>query len=443
MSFLETNYHWFTLGASLLFSIVAASLLFLRKRKEAPADGVLGLQHIVTLGSGGWLVLAIVAAVGAVVMIASSAAIGVDYWTSLAINADQLAGKIKANPESWTGYITTGVVSFLFLALFFELFSDLGTPLSSGFKQRKNVALARFVMFATVGCIFMSLVTKWGYYDDKAATRKQDAAQTLVQETNWQDRKADAEATIEALKDTPSAAAIDARETAARDNVELMKRQLNDAEAARNAIPESHSTNRLKAGEVVTKAAQDLAKANAEVAAVADLKDRRARLEQAQSDLNEANKAIEQTAGKTGTTDGHSRERAGDWLVVRLFRVALHQFLCWLFPLVCFESVAAFNDARKKEEANRKRQKTMQDKANTIDVTATPVPPEPKQVTATGYYDEKNKADAEEKAELKRRKAKREAGTEVSPGYDNGEDDGEETPDSTDGAINDDDTPRD
>lgn len=441
MSFVEANYHWITLGVSLLIAAVATALVF-RRRKVSDGESVLGLQHIVTLGSGGWLVLAIVGAVGAVVMIASSAAIGVDYWTSLAINADQLAGKIDAKPANWTGYVTTGVVSFLFLALFFELFSDLGTPLSSGFRQRKNVALARFVMFATVGCIFMSLVTKWGYYDDKAATRKQDAAQTLVQETNWQDRKASAEATIEALKDMPSKAAIDARETAARDNVELMKRQLADAETARNAIPESHSTNRLKAGEVVTAAAASLAAANAEVAAIVDLRDKRARLEKAQSDLAEANTAIEQTAGKTGTTDGHSRERAGDWLVVRLFRVALHQFLCWLFPLVCFESVAAFSDTRKREEANRKRRQTAEDRANTIDVTATPVPPEPKQVTATGYYEGKNKADAEERAELERRKAKR-SGTGVSPGYDNGTGDGEETPDSTNGAMNDDDTSRD
>lgn len=437
MPFIEANYHWVTLGVSLVLSFIAAAL-FVRRRKFGSGDG-LGIQHLVTLGSGGWLVLSIVAGAGALVMIGSSAAIGVDYWTGLAINADTMAGRIK--PDSgFLGAVTVGTVSFCVLALFFELMSDLGTPLSSGFRQRRNVALARFVLFATIGCVFMSLVTKWGYYDDKASVRKQDAAQTLVQETNWQEQKTTAEETIEDLKDTPSRAAIEARTTAAKSNVVLLTDELADAKRARDAMPESHSTNRIEAGKQIADIAARLAIANAEVADVVDLTDRRTRLEKAQADLMASNAGIEGTAKKTGTTDGHSRERAGDWLVVRMFRVALHQFLCWLFPLVCFESVAAFGDTRKREEANRKRQRTMQDKANTIDAAAYPVPTEPKQVTANGYHEERNEAEAEEKAELERRKQKREAGTGTSPGYVNGSEDGEEMPDEStdhDGALDD------
>lgn len=186
-----------------------------------------------------------------------------------------------------------------------------------------------------------------------------------------------------------------------------------------------------------------LAAAQVERAAVAAQRDDLGKLNDARETLRLANAAIEKNAGRAGSSEGGAGQKAGDWIVVRIIRVALHQFLCWLFPLVFFESVAAFGDARKKEEANRKRRDTARDKANTVDVNFTDVtakPAEPLRVGAQGYYDDLQESEASEKTELKRRKQKKAAGdmgTAPSPGYDNGAQDGEANgPPDDDGAMN-------
>jgi len=437
MNFFTANFHLITLGLSVLI-LCASAFLFFRRRKAATGDGVLGLQHIVTLNSGGWLILSIVGAAGAFVMIGSSMAIGIDYWTGLAINADVTAGRI--DPEGgWLQFLTVGVVSFCVLACFFELMSDLGTPLSSGFRQRKNFALANFVIIATIGCVFMSVVTKWGYYDDKANVRRVEGAKIAVEDEVWIAQKAEAEAQITALKATPSEDVAVARAATANAKIASLKTELEDARAARDAIPESHSTNRLAAGREVSRISTALSEAQGETIIVAQLRDDIAAKKRAEADLAEANREIEDNAGLVGSANGGGHEKAGDWFAVRLIRVGLHQFLCWLFPLVFFESVAAVGDARRKEEANRKRRETLNDKANTIDVepidprAATPA--EPKQLTATDYHKERQAEEDLEVKELKRRQRKRGAGTPVAPGYINGSEDEEERPADEDGDV--------
>jgi len=125
--------------------------------------------------------------------------------------------------------LTVGVVSFCVLACFFELMSDLGTPLSSGFRQRKNFALANFVIIATIGCVFMSVVTKWGYYDDKANVRRVEGAKIAVEDEVWIAQKAEAEAQITALKATPSEDVAVARAATANAKIASLKTELEDA----------------------------------------------------------------------------------------------------------------------------------------------------------------------------------------------------------------------
>jgi len=427
MTFFADNFHLITLALSALI-LGAAALLFFRRR-SGDTTATLGIQHLVTLNSGGWLILSIVAALGAFVMIGSSIAIGIDYWTGLAINADVTGGRIRLDGSAWD-FVTVGVVSFCVLAIFFELMSDLGTPLSSGFRQRRNIALANFVIIATVGCVFMSLVTKWGYYDDKANVRRVEGAKVSVEDANSEAAKTEAEAVIAALKDTPSGAVADARAKASAATIKGLTAELDDARNARDAIPESHSTNRIQAGREVSRVSGLLQKATEEEVAVAMLRFNIERLESAEADLAAANSAITKNAGLVGSENGDAHEKAGDWFAVRLIRVALHQFLCWLFPLVFFESLAAHGDARKKERANRARSQTMRDKANTIDIEpeADPraaTPGDPLQLTAAGYWKEQGEREAAERAELERRKKKRGAGTPFTPGYINGSETGE------------------
>jgi hypothetical protein len=430
MTFLTSSFHLITLGLS-AFILGAAVLLFFRRKTAGGEDkATLGLQHLVTLNSGGWLILSIVAAAGATVMFGSSIAIGIDYWTGLAINADVTGGRIDPKGGA-LNFVTVGVVSFCVLAIFFELMSDTGTPLSSGFRQRKNHALANFVIIATVGCVFMSLITKWGYYDDKANVRRVEGAKVTVEDQNYTAAKTEAEAVILALKGTPSSAVADAKAASATAKIASLKSELEDAKAARQAIPESHSTNRIQAGREVSRLSGLLLAAQEEGVAVAVMRDNIKALADAEAALAAANAAIEDNAGLVGSSNGGGHEKAGDWFAVRLIRVGLHQFLCWLFPLVFFESLAATGDAKRKERANKARSQTLKDKANTIDVEPTDpraaTPGDPLQLTAAGFWQEEQEREANERAELERRKRKRRgAGTPVAPGYSNGS--GEDVP---------------
>lgn len=410
--------HWQIFAGVTIFIAALFSYLIGRRQGGDSSSRGLGLEELVSLDSKGWAVMTLVAVFGAVIMIGSSAGIGVDYWTGLAINADVTAGSIKTEEAKgffwFLEYMTVGVVAFFFLAITFELFSDLGTPMASGLKQRKKRHVPELVFAATVGCIIMSLVTKWGYYDDKRDVRRVEVAQTVVEDSRWVRQREEAQAIIDTLGLLPSRGVADAREVATRSTIESLEGRIEAAEAARDAIPASHSTNRTKAQEGIDALSVRLTAAREGIIEVAQIKSNLSTLEEAKASREEAVDRIKETAGMV-LDDGRERTRAGDLLFVRILRVGLHQFLCWLFPLVALESFAAWGDARRREESNRKRRKTREVNANTFDAEFEEVHAEPLAIDAKPYYEERTQAEEEELE-----KFRKQAGDDG--GYENGDD---------------------
>lgn len=395
--------YWPIITGVALLLVATAVLAFRGKGREGVR---LGLEELVTLDSKGWFVMFAVAIFGAVVMIGSSAGIGVAYWTGLAINADVTAGAIR--PEAASGffgfleYATVGVIAYMFLAIVFELFSDLGTPMASGLKQRRVGVVPQLVFIATVGCIAMSLITKWGYYDDKRDVRRVDAAQTVVADGRWFTQRDEAQATIDRLGDVPSLEVAQAAADAASATIASLEAQIAAAANARDELPPSHSTNRARAQDGIDALSAELAVSRGAVVAAAQIKSDIATHAAAVSKRNEALDYIQASAGKT-LASGRERTRAGDLLLVRIMRVGLHQFLCWLFPLVALESFAAWGDARKRERANERRRRTNDIKANTFDADYESIGP--LSIDAKPYYDERAEAEAAETERLRKKRA--------------------------------------
>jgi len=412
------------IGASFLAGVaMVVSFVLVRKRKTDKTK--ISLEELVTLDSKGWLVLTLVTFVGTLIMVGSAMSIGIDYWVGLAIDADQKADRIPLEP-GFFDVLTVGVVGFFFLALTFESLSDLGTPLASGLKQRKKPLLPELVFAATVGCIIMSLVTKWGYYDDKRSVRLTDNAQMAVEDQSWVKKREEAQALIDALASTPSETVADQMEAAANSTIEELKAQLADATAARDKLPEAHSTNRIKAGERIADISTRLQEAENKLIDVALMRDEIARLAKAKIDRDTANEKIKETAGLVDD-QGQGRTPAGDYMVVRALRVGLHQFLCWLLPLIFFEARSAYSETKRKEKANEKRAKTRRKNANTYDAEYSEVDPfedrDPLRLGAGGYYEERSAAEQAELDRLKEEQSQAEGpnGVEPNPGYENGE----------------------
>jgi hypothetical protein len=391
---------------AMLVALSASVIVFyvLRKRKQKVSKTPLALEDFVTLDSQGWALVSGFAAVGAIVMIASSAAIGIAYWTGLAIDGDIAGGVITPGPDGEIPFfrmLTVGVVGFFFLALVFETFSDLGVPLASGMAGRKKPLLPQLILAATLGCIVMSVVTKWGYYDDKREYRVTQLEQEVEADTQWHDAKDKAEATILRLGSTPSLKVADARLSAAEATIARLETQIKNAEDALALIPPSHSTNRNNAQAEVNRLYDKLAEAEAEKIAVEGIKENRAELDAAELALAAANAKILELVG-SAESDGSVRVKAGDAAFVRVFRVGIHQFLCWLFPMLWFEGRAAYRDVKKKELAAEKRRATMADKNNTFEadfeeaVAADPIKIE----VADKYFDDKRDKEAAEIAAM-------------------------------------------
>lgn len=396
---------WFNVIAMGVALVASLALLYvLRKRKRAVDKTPMSLGELVTLDSQGWAVVSAFAAVGAVVMIVSSAAIGIAYWTGLALDGDIAGGVITPGPDGEIPFfkmLTVGVVGFFSLALIFETFSDLGVPLASGLAGRKKPLLPQLILAATVGCIFMSLVTKWGYYDDKREFRVTQLEQEVEADTQWHDAKDRAEATILRLGSTPSVKVANARLAAAEATIERLEGQIDRAEEAIALIPPTHSTNRNAAQAEVNRLYESLAEAEREKIAVEGIKEDRAELDAAEESLAAANAQILALVG-AAEDDGTVRVKAGDAVFVRVFRVGVHQFLCWLFPMIWFEGRAAYRDVKKKELAAEKRRATMADKNNTFEadfeeaVAADPIKIE----VADKYFDDKRDKEAAEIAAM-------------------------------------------
>lgn len=391
---------------AMLVALSASVMLFyvLRKRKQRIDKTPLALEDFVTLDSQGWALVSGFAAIGALVMIASSAAIGVAYWTGLAIDGDIAGGVIVPNEDGSVPLrkmLTVGVVGFFFLALVFETFSDLGVPLASGMAGRKKPLLPQLILAATLGCIVMSVVTKWGYYDDKREYRVTQLEQEVESDSQWHDAKDKAEATILRLGSTPSIKVANARLTAAETTIERLEGQIEKAEDALALIPPTHSTNRNAAQAEVNRLYESLASAEQEKIAVEGIKESRAELDAAEIALAAANAKILELVGSS-ESDGSVRVKAGDAAFVRVFRVGIHQFLCWLFPMLWFEGRAAYRDVKKKEVAAEKRRATMADKNNTFEadfeeaVASDPVKIE----VADKYFEDKRDKEAAEVAAM-------------------------------------------
>lgn len=393
---------WINLIA-MIISLAAGATLFyvLRKRKKTIDKTPIGLEDFVTLDSQGWWVVSTFAALGAVVMIVSSALIGVAYWTGLAIDGDIAGGVIDPETATLFSYLTVGVGGFFFLAIVFELFSDLGVPLASGMAGRKKPLMPQLILAATLGCIIMSLVTKWGYYDDKREFRETQLEQQVESDTQWHDAQRKAQAAIARLEGTPSVKVADARARAAEATITRLEKQIVDATTSLAGIPESHSTNRLKAQEQINGLQEKLALAEQEKIKVEEIKENRIALDEAEADLAAANAKIIELVG--ASDDGEVRIKAGDTAFVRVFRVAIHQFLCWLFPMLWFEGRAAYKDVKKKEQAAERRRETIRAKSETWDADYSEAAEEPEKVAipvAEDYFDEKKEKEAAEIAAM-------------------------------------------
>jgi hypothetical protein len=167
-----------------------------------------------------------------------------------------------------------------------------------------------------------------------------------------------------------------------------------------------------------------LAEAEREKITVEGIKEDRAALDKAEASLVEANAEILALVGSK-EADGSVRVKAGDSAWVRVFRVGIHQFLCWLFPMLWFEGRAAYRDVKKKEEANEKRRRTNADKRNTFDADYDEIDPEEdkdlRQLSANGYYEDRAAAEEVEIERLRKEQEEREARARQSDGYENGE----------------------
>ncbi len=430
MNFLVDNL--FLIFAGML--AVAMAIFVFRLRGARDPYVKLGLHDFVSLDAAGWWVIAAFGIVGAAVMIFTSAAIGVDYWVGLAIKGDMASERIEENAVGFWSYFTVGTVSFFVLALIFEFFSDLGVPLASGLAQRKKPLLPRLAIAATAGCIIMSLVTKWGYYDDKRDFREVQVQKQVFVDTEWHNQKERAEADILLYSDAPSLASADAKETSANRKIDSLKPRIEALQETIDNTPDSHSTNRLRLQTELNRLTDQTLAAEGEIAEAAAMRDDANKLSAAQADLAEANEKIEALIG-TANEDGSTKRAAGDTIFARSLRVGLHQFLCWLFPLIWFEGRAGYIEQKRKEDANKKRRATNEEKKNTVDAEFQEVTPsEPREIeVGQEYFDELRERDQREIDRLQemredakaddenlREERMTEADRSVDPGYEKG-----------------------
>lgn len=359
ISLLEIGYWSLTLALSIV-AAVGMVILARNRKKWLPA-----LEDVVTLDSGGWRLLAWTAGLGAAIMIATSQMFGWSYWTGLAISADQIVIKPATIgvpftkfriPWGWTDYLTVGVISFAVLAVIFEVVSDLGVPISSGMKQRNKKAIPEALIIATVACLAMSLVSKWGYYEDKRSVRSIEAAKIAIQDSDAAVKLREAQATITRLADTPSLKVAQAKEDALQRSIDDKKAERTEKRAARDELPANFATKRLEYDSQISELTREIGEQElAKVEATSIREDAQA-YAAAIVARDAATKELENNAGLTD----HGKEivKAGDQLWVRILRVGVHQLLCFLLPIVAIESFAAAKEKKRREDAARKGAKT-------------------------------------------------------------------------------------
>lgn len=332
------------IGAAVLIVIAAKH----RKKWMPP------LEELVTLDSRGWFFIATISTVGAFVMIATSQLFSASYWLSLAVDSDgNEIPKTLFPIGAWFGLISVTTIAALTLSLVFELVSDIGAPTASGLKKEKKKGTPELLLIATAFAVFMSLASKWGYYEDKRQARAAEAAQVAATDAGASARLAEANATIARLEGTPSAdIAKETEEAAARQIVDLTaERQA--ARDARDAIPENQGTNRLAFQKTIDDLTTKISALEEKKIEAAKIREDAKTLADAKTARDLAQAQLNADAGKL-TADKKEVTKIGDLGVVRLIRSGLHQVLCFLFPIIALDAWTTARKVRNREEGAQK-----------------------------------------------------------------------------------------
>lgn len=358
---------WGVLIACAIAATVGIYFAIRNRRRWMPE-----LEELVTLDSRGWHLVALVSTAGAVVMIGTSQLFSSNYWIGLALDSE---GKSWPTLKGgWEVFLSVGVIAALALSIIFELVSDIGAPAASGLKKEKKRGIPEMLLIATAFSIVMSLASKWGYYEDRRQVRAEEAASIAAEDTNAATQLADANATIERLRATPAAEAIDTRAKSVEDRLADARAQRADAIAARDALPANQGTNKLAFQNSINEFSdtiESLEKEKIEIEAQrADL----AALKAARDARDSAQAKLAADSGKL-TEDRRERVKIGDTILIRLIRSVLHQALCFLFPIIALEAWTAHRKKKTAEEAAAKAAATRRRNSAADIAEAAPEPP--------------------------------------------------------------------
>ena len=313
------------------------------------------LEELVTLDSKGWFVIACVSTGGAAIMILTSQLFSSSYWLGLAIDSD--GKEAGAGPLGWLALVTVTTISALALSVIFELVADIGAPAASGLKKEKKKGTPELLLIVTAFAVFMSLASKWGFYEDKRQARAVEAAQIAVDDGQAAKDLAAAEATIKRLAGTPSAEIAKKTEDAIARELDDLKAQREKAEAARDALPENQGRNRLEYQNTINRQSVRIAELEREKIAADKIRDDLKTLAAAEKARTAALETVKADAGRL-TEDNREKVRIGDTVLIRLIRAGLHQALCFLFPIIALDAWTTTRKKRTAEEAARKGAET-------------------------------------------------------------------------------------
>ncbi len=314
------------------------------------------LDTLVTLDARGWRIISIIATVGAFVTIGTSQLFGTVYWVTVAAEADGLLD-IPINARTTFWFVSISTVAYFFLSIIFEVVSDIGAPMASGLAQAKKKGTPTFLMICVIGAIAMSLVSKWGIYEDKVNARGAAAADQMASKSGAQLTFDAASLKLAAIDGLPITVKTPEGFTATKKTVEDrivgVRERIEAAESARDKLPDNHSTNRLKYED-------NIRTYNAELQAIeqelSNLISARALYETRAVVVEEQSAAKTQitTAEKKTSVDGTAKSRVSDNIAVRLIRVLLQQALCFVFPIIAFDADAMARQKRKLSEGGKK-----------------------------------------------------------------------------------------
>lgn len=365
---------WSTAGLILLAVLAAAAMvaIVINRKTWLP-----NLDELVSMDSRGWRFVFWISAGASLLLVATSQMFGTAYWVGLAMNSDGLAwpetcdaaGVCEPEAISWGviwGLCTITTISFAILSVIFELTADLGAPIAAALKGQGRRAVPEWLLVAAAIAIVMSLISKWGIYEDKRHARAEDAARIVIQDSDAQTRLNEAQKTIDALAGAPSVAIAAEKLKLIDEQLVTMRASKTEAEVARDKIPVDHSTNRNRAQQAVDAWSRDIIAKEGERLEAKEIEENAKKLKDAVEARAKASKELEALAGRV-TGDGQEVTRIGDALLPRIIRVGLHQLLALLFPIIAFDTGTIAAKVRKTEEANARRSATMREKNRTVD----------------------------------------------------------------------------